>query len=31
MQWTEEQVEYLRQTGTLLGFALKKVRQAVAA
>ncbi len=31
MQWTDEQVEYLRQTGTLLGFALKKVRQPVAA
>ncbi len=31
MQWTDEQMEYLRQTGTLLGFALKNVRQAVAA
>ena len=31
MQWSEEQVEYLRQTGTLLGFALKKVRQAATA
>jgi GAF domain-containing protein len=28
LQWTPQHVEYLRQVGTLLGFALKKAQQA---